>query len=240
MHARRHPRHEAREHGQERAITGCLPGGAAEVAQELVRIEADAHVLDAEGAVAVDERGQERMVDVAARGLPGEHAIPPRDVLDLGRRAGEERPARRDCPVRLRVLRKHLGVSRSGSTVIDDEATFAPKSVPSRLEPGQLGREQRTGVGAGRVDEGDGDDFAAQVGQSEPAAVRGRQRELRRRADRRAAARPRPAGAPSAGSAVREDAGDGKSRDRHAARSLSALQLLLQLVEEAPVGARRR
>src|SRR5205085_12108396 len=95
---------------------GCAPRGAGaraspaalaeertEVAQHLVRVEADAHVLHPEDAGAVDERSEERVVDVAALHLPREHAVALGDLLDLRRRPGEERPARPTRAVRLGV-----------------------------------------------------------------------------------------------------------------------------------------
>src|SRR4029453_1626483 len=66
-----------------------------------------------------------------------------------------------------------------------DERHVSAEILPHPLaERGELRREQRTRVGARRIDEGDGDDLAPQVGQGEPPAVGGRQRECGRRPDR--------------------------------------------------------
>ena len=195
MHGGRHPRHEAREHGSSARITGSrLPEERAEVAQHLVRIEADPHVLDAQRAVAVDERGQERVVDVAAVRLPGEDAVALDDVPDLRRRPGEERPARRVRAVRLRVAPQD---GRGVALGIDGDRRRSHLRAEVLAQPlaegGQLRREERARVGARRVDEGDGDDLAAQVGEDEPSAVCGRQRERGRRSRSWGAARHGPA-----------------------------------------------
>ncbi len=78
---------------------------------------------------------------------------------------------------------------------------------------GHAAREQRTRIGARRIDEGDGGDLTAQVAQGEPSAVGGRQRERGRRPDRgqpRVAARLVREGRHRR----REDERDGESRDR--------------------------
>ena len=75
-------------------------------------------------------------------------------------------------------------MSRSGSTVMETKKTFGPKSRPRRaLEARHLGGEERTGVDAARVDEGDGDDLAPAIGEGQPPTVLGGEGERRRRAD---------------------------------------------------------
>ena len=155
-----------------------------------------------------------------ACGLPGEHTVPAYDVLDLRRRTGEERPARDVGPVRLRVVaqdRRRVALGIDGDR---DERDLCSRVLAQTLvEPDELGREQRTRVSARRVDEGDGDDFATQIGEGESPAVGGRQRERRGRPDC-GQARVTPWLVREHWHHRREHEGDGESRDRprHEAR----------------------
>src|SRR5438128_10285930 len=83
-----------------RASPAAVSQEGAEVAQHLIRIEPDAHVLDAEHTLTVHERGEGGVVDVATRRLPGEDDVPSRHLPDLGRGAREEGPAGALRPVR--------------------------------------------------------------------------------------------------------------------------------------------
>ena len=71
------------------------------------------------------------MVHVAVRGLRYVDPVAARHVPDGVRIAGEELPASEIGAKRLRVHFSTSGVSRSGSTVMETNAIFVPKSVPA-------------------------------------------------------------------------------------------------------------
>ena len=78
------------------------------------------------------------------------------------------------------------GVSRSGSTVMETNAIFAPKSRPELiLHERHHRRQHRAGRRAHGKNEGHGDHLAAEVRERDRRAVLRGQREFRRRRDLR-------------------------------------------------------
>ena len=78
------------------------------------------------------------------------------------------------------------GVSRSGSTVMETKAIFAPKSRPELiLHERHHRRQHRAGGRAQGEDEGHGHHLAAEVGERNRRAVLRGQRKFRRRRDLR-------------------------------------------------------
>src|SRR6267142_5355068 len=66
---------------------------AYDIAAKLLRVEANSEILDAEDAALIDDRREERVLDVAICVLRGEDAIAAREVGNDRRRTGEEAPA---------------------------------------------------------------------------------------------------------------------------------------------------
>src|SRR5450631_3079775 len=137
---------------------------AREIAPKLLRVEANSEILDAEDAAAIDDRSEERVVDVAIRILRGEDAIAAREVLNDRRGTGEEAPAGNVRPVHLRVQLEHfrrvvLRVDRDGSEH-DLAAEITPEPV---LHQRHHRRQHRASVAASCEDEGYGHHLAAKV-----------------------------------------------------------------------------
>src|SRR3990172_9465551 len=96
--------------GEDRGEGMCLRflHKALEVAQHLVRIELDAHVLHAQYATLIDKRGEERVIHIAARRFLVIDAVTLGDIADLGLCTGQERPAGRVCLVCFGIALEHL------------------------------------------------------------------------------------------------------------------------------------
>jgi hypothetical protein len=112
----------------------------------------------------VDEGGQEGVVHVAAGCLFVDDAIVPGHLPDLRQRPREERPAGRVRPLRLRIALEHcwcIPLRIHGDR--DKKHARAKIRAEACLEPGQLGRQQRTGIGARGIDEGQRHNLAVQV-----------------------------------------------------------------------------
>src|SRR5439155_17002064 len=69
--------------------------------------EAVAEVLHPDPALAVDKRGQEQVIDVAAPGTPRVGTVSANHLIDRCRRAGEEAPPRQVRPMCFRVTMQH-------------------------------------------------------------------------------------------------------------------------------------
>src|SRR5215831_14411280 len=147
----------------------CLAHEALDVGEHLVGVEADTEILDAEDAVPIDQRRQERVVHVAARVLPREHAVLALDVSDLRRCPCEKGPARRPGAVRSRIARENPGRVMFRIDCHGGEE-YSRAEVPAQplLEPGELRGEKWTGVRAAGVHEGHGDDLPAKVAERQP------------------------------------------------------------------------
>ena len=162
LHPRRHARDEA-DGKVAQAHQGSF-SRLQEVVPELLRIEAVAEILDAHGALPVDQRGQQRVVDLAVRRPRHGHAVPLAPLRALPPVAGEEAPAREIGVERSRILLQHLGRVVLGIDRDRDEGDLAAEVRPQLvLHLRHLVGEQRADVGAGSVDEGHRDDLAAEI-----------------------------------------------------------------------------
>src|SRR6185369_15915445 len=142
---------------------------APDVPQELVGIEADAEVLDAERSALVYDRRQEGVIDVASRILPRIDAVAPPDVPDLGRCARQERPARgirAVIPGVLRENRRRVALGIHGDRHKPDLRTEI--GAKPLLDLRHLSGEQRTRVGTRSVYEGHRHDLPPELAQREP------------------------------------------------------------------------
>jgi len=101
-----------------------------DIVSQLVGVEPGSHVLDAQGAVLIHERGEKGVIDVADSELLGVDPVLAGDGPDLVRRPGEESPAEEIGPVSLGIVcedlwRVTLGVDGDG-----DEKTLEAKTAP--------------------------------------------------------------------------------------------------------------
>src|SRR5438477_140431 len=89
-------------------------------------------MLDAEDAALIDDRGEERVFDVAVCVFGSVDTIAAREVGNDRRRAGQKLQPPRSAPYICAYSLSISGVSCSGSTVMEANAILLPKSRPSR------------------------------------------------------------------------------------------------------------
>src|SRR5437899_6609894 len=145
-----------RDEAGARSLPRPLPEEAPEIPQHFVGIPADAEVLDAEVPALVHERRQEGVVHVSSRRLRTEDAVSSGDLPDLALCPREERPSgglgavsASIAPEDLRRIALRVHRDR------DEDHPAAELVTETVLEAGHLRGEQRTGIHARRVDEGD-------------------------------------------------------------------------------------
>src|SRR5262245_51390571 len=134
------------------------------VALEFVGIKPDSEVLHAQHAVPVNDRREKRVVDFALGVLCGEDAVTAGDVPNGCRVTGEERPTFEIGAECIGILLQHFGrVALWIDRDRNEGDRFTEISPELVLDLGHQRGEYRAGIDTRGIDEGYGDNLAAQI-----------------------------------------------------------------------------